>query len=169
MSEEKDAEIQRLRDKNAALLDEKKKVQAERDELAGALEALEAERDHAQGELRRVTIEQPRRAVIDEIAHRPEVADAVQREIEHHAAIDDSGAMLNSDGEPLTDANGDPLQFGEAAIYHLATTVAPALMGMIKPANRSSGGGATGSNGRHMADIVKPKRPAEPAPRFGLK
>lgn len=167
MADEQNEEIQRLRDHAAKVLEEKRQMKAERDELAGAVEALEAERDHAQAELKRVLVDQPRRAVFEEVAHRPEVVDAVEREVLHHADITDDGAMLDKEGEPLKGEDGEPLQFGEAAIHHLATTTAPALMSMIKPLNKSSGGGAPGSNGRDMAHAA-PRVEPKPSP-YGLK
>ncbi|WNK19362.1 hypothetical protein P1P91_10910 [Halomonas piscis] len=166
MAEQHD-ELHRLRSHADDLLTEVKAVKKERNELREQVEALTGERDAAQGELNRVTVEEPRRAVFEEVAAKPEVADALEREVLHHADIADDGALLDKAGEPLKGEDGEPLSFGEAGIQHLATTVAPALMGMIRPINKSVGGGAPGSRGGNpptTSQAVKTK----PSP-YGLK
>lgn len=166
---ESNEEIQRLRDKAATLLDEKKQMQAQRDELAAQVETLTAERDSALSDLRRVTVEQPRREVIDAVAATPAHAGAVEREIMQHVTVADDGSFLDKDGEPLTGTDGEPLTFSEAGIHALADDAVPVLRSLIKPRGLASGGGAPGSTGCRPAQPDKTPRADRPTQAFGLK
>lgn len=164
-----DDDIQPLKDKNAQLLDEKRKAKAEAAELAEQLAAVQAERDTLAGELRRITIEQPRAEMLAELTV-DGMADTARREIEHHFQITDEGE-IHREGEPVTvEIDGKPtaLKYDAQGIkaLHKAGLV-PALGHMLK-GHGSSGGGATGGGREHSLPSGK-KVPPAPAPRkFGL-
>lgn len=166
---EQDNDIQPLKAKNAELLEEKRKAKAEAADLMARLEAVEIERNELADELRRITIDQPRAAMLEELTI-DGMADTARREIEHHFQITDDGE-IQKDGEPVVvelEGKQTALKYDPEGIkaLHQAGLV-PALGHMLK-GNGSSGGGATGGGREHSLPSGK-KVPPAPAPRkYGL-
>lgn len=165
MSEDYEASIQALKEKNAQLLDEKRKVKAQLEEAAQQLEAVTAERDHSMAELKRITVEQPRAELIESMCV-PGMADTAAREINHKFTITDDGDIQNLEGEPV-EVDGQPLKYDADGIMALYKSgLCPALGHMLKGRD-SSGGGARG--GHSSGEIHQMKTEQKAAPRkFGL-
>lgn len=166
---EQDNDIQPLKDKNAQLLDEKRKAKAEAAELAEQLAAMQAERDTLAGEIRRITIDQPRAEMLEGITVEG-MADTARREIEHHFQITDDGE-IQRDGEPVVvelEGKETALKYDAEGINALYKAgLVPALGHMLK-GHGSSGGGASGGGREHNLPSGK-KVPPAPAPRkYGL-
>lgn len=166
MSEDYEASIQALRDKNAQILDEKRAMKAKLTEATEQLEAVTAERDHSMSELRRITIDQPRAEMI-EAATVPGMAETAVREINHHFDITDEGDITDKEGNPVS-VDGVALKYdadGVKALY--SSGLCPALGHMLKGSG-SSGGGATGSRYRDDAGYSQPKKEEQPKRQYGL-
>lgn len=157
-TEDLQVEVEKLRDKNAQLLSEKKQVVGERDDLAAAVEALEAERDHARGEIQRITVDQPRLDMLEDCAA-PGMAAVLQRELYHHYDVvtqDGRDVLHHKDGTPVTTAIADsstgeevqkPVAFDPAGLDTLHDSdLLPGIGSMLR-GSQASGGNAPGSTG----------------------
>tara|TARA_R110001592_G_scaffold44411_1_gene142955 strand:- start:494 stop:1009 length:516 start_codon:yes stop_codon:yes gene_type:complete len=166
--EELQAQIEKLKEKNFQLLDEKKKAQTQRDELAAEMEPLEKERDHLWGEIRRITVEQPRQELFEQVAM-PDMAGAFERELTHHFDI-----ARNDDGEDvLLNKDGSPLMLGEEPAKLSADTLGKLYkdghikaLGALMKGSGATGGGATGAGTPHGSTSTKSP---EPARQFGMR
>ncbi|RBP69604.1 hypothetical protein [Marinobacter nauticus] len=176
--EELKAEVERLRAKNAQLLDEKKKVAGGAESLTAELEALTKERDEAKAELHRLTVELPRMNTLEEVAM-PNMADTLLREISHHFDIGEGETLISKEtGEPLqvevpSGKSGKPetvaVKLDEIGIRRLyECKVIPAIGAMIKGSG-ASGGGAKGAGGVYSTTTPQPSQSqAGQTRRFGL-
>ncbi|WP_417522344.1 hypothetical protein [Marinobacter sp.] len=168
------AEIEKLREKNAQLLNEKKKTAGSKDELAAQLEAITQERDEAKAELHRLTVEAPRWETLEQVAM-PNMADTLLREILHYFDIGEGEALISKEtGEQFQITDPDqtgsekavPVKLDEDGIRMLyAHKVIPAVGAMIKGSG-ATGGGATG--GRTPISTQPEPYNQKSTRRFGL-
>ncbi|WP_417579048.1 hypothetical protein [Nitrincola sp.] len=161
--------LEKLKNKNAQLLDEKKKVQAERDELKALLDSTEQAKAEALAEVKRITIDQPRAEVIETIAAEG-MADMLKRELEHHFEIvrmENGKDVFQKDGEPVQ-IEGATVEFSEEGINKLYKAGTLKSLGRLIKGRQAAGGGAVG--GTKEAFTGQPQN-SNPAPRqqFGLK
>lgn len=166
MSDEQD-QISKLKDKVAELLEEKRKIKADRDSLRAELEAVSAERDQAKAEVQRITIDQPRAEIL-EAAAVDGMAETLRRELEYHFEIiraDDGRDLFHKDGQPVL-VDDEPVPFTVEGINRLHDK-GLAKLGSLLKGNQASGGGAQGSKGGGNASS-QPK-PAAPRPQFGMR
>lgn len=166
-------EVQKLRDKNKQLLNEKKNVQTERDELADKLQGVESERDHLSSEVNRITVEQPRREILEKAAA-PEMADTLERELHHHFDIertDDGRDILkHKDGTPVTATEeGEALEFTREGLHELFDKNILRSIGRMILGSQSTGGGAPGNKSGGLPPSPGQKQPPRPDGRFGMR
>jgi len=171
-------EIEKLRAKNAQLLDEKKRAVAAREEVKQQLEAMTAEKDEVAQELERITIHQPRLDLIEEVAA-PGMADTLLRELTHHfdiVNVDGRDMLHHKDGTSLTisardDATGQevqkPLAFDSAGLDALHENKILTSLGHLLNIPTPKGAGTQGNRG-HLASESTYTSKAKPSP-FGLK
>lgn len=161
-------EIQRLQEKNAQLIAEKRKAQTERDEVADRLASVEKERDEVAGKYKHLTVDLPRLDVLEAVAM-PGMSEVLQRELGHHydvvraelhrlafqlerlavLAVEIVLAIVSADGiTSLYNKRGLPI-------------------GAMLRGSGATGGGATGGKRTHQE---RPSdRPAAPAVSFGMR
>ena len=171
--EELQAQIEKLKEKNYQLLDEKKKVQADKDELAAQLEPLEKERDHLWTEIQRITVEQPRQELFEYVAM-PDMAGAFERELTHHYDIgrNDAGEdiLLNKDGSPLVfEGSEEPAKLNQETLSKLYDDGLVKTIGGLMKGFGPSGGGAMGSHGSPSSSAPGPSKHPAPARQFGMR
>ncbi|PAU81044.1 hypothetical protein CK501_05635 [Halovibrio salipaludis] len=166
-------EVQKLRDKNKQLLNEKKTIQGERDQLADKVQGLESERDNLSGELNRITIEQPRREILEDVSV-PDMTDTLQRELDHHFDIertDDGRDILkHKDGTPVTvEEEGEALELNRDGLHALFDKGVLPSLGRMLLGSQSTGGGAPGNMGGGPPPSTGQKQPPRPDGRFGMR
>lgn len=165
---EPSVEIEKLKNKVAELLEEKRKIKAQLEEVQQTLETVTSERDQAVADVQRITVEQPRGEVFRAVAV-DGMADALQRELEHHFEVvrtDDGRDLFHRDGQPV-ELEGKPVELTEEGINALHDAGLVKLGAMLK-GSQASGGGATGSKGSGTA-AAQPKQQAAPTRHFGLR
>lgn len=177
--EDLQAEVEKLRTKNAQLLHEKKQVTGERDQLKEQVEAVTGERDESARELQRITVAQPRLDMVEEKAA-PGMAGPLWREINHHfdvVSVEGRDMLQHKDGSPVTIAGKDettgeevqkPVAFDPAGLDTLYDAgLVPGIGSMIL-GSQASGGGAPGSAGSGTVNQHKTNPPAKGA-GFGFR
>ena len=166
MSEQE--QIDKLKDKVSELLEEKRKIKADRDSLRQQLEAVTAERDQAKAEVQRITVDQPRYEIL-ETAAVDGMAETLRRELEHHFDIvraDDGRDLFHSkNGQPV-EIEGEAVELTPEGINRLHDAGLVKLGSLLK-GNQASGGGAQGSKGG--GDASSQPKPAAPRPQFGMR
>lgn len=162
-------DTQKLKDKVSQLIEEKRKVQAERDELRSQVEALMGERDHAKNELTRITIDQPRAELLEAVAV-DGMADVLRRELEHHFDIvrgeDGRDWFQTKDGEPVTIEN-TPVEFTAEGVHALYEKAGVKIGSMIKGSGAAGGGARGGSRNGYTPSPAKTT--TRPNDSFGLR
>jgi len=161
-------EIQKLQDKNTQLLAEKRRAQAERDEIADRLASVEKERDEVAGKFKHLTVDLPRQDMLESVAM-PGMSEVLQRELGHHydvvRAEDGKDYFHGKDGQPL-ELEGKPVEFSAEGIASLHTKRGLPIGTMLRGSG-ATGGGATGGKRTHQE---RPSdRPAAPAVSFGMR
>lgn len=155
-------EIERLKQHNAKLLQEKKDAVAE-----GERQAKRAE--DAATELERVS-QRPIMQVFEKLAPSESLAGYLRQEFGRYFTV------ANEDGElKLKDTEGNPVKLGENECTFDVNTVQRLVsdrgLVSLKPlmaAPRNSGGGAVGGSGRPAREPER-KQPAEQSRQFGLQ
>lgn len=161
-------EIQKLKDKNTQLLNEKRAAVAQRDEMAEKLAAAEKQRDETTARLDYLTIQLPR----DEILQAAAVEDSAEtlwRELSHHVDVvrDDDGQDYFHDKEgKRLEHEGQPVKFDVKGVRSLYDSGAVKTIGRLLKSSGATGGGATGA-GRayHTTDKAPTAKPSG----FGLR
>lgn len=158
--------LEKLKSKNYQILEEKKKAQAERDELKQQLAATITERNLAQSELKRITVDQPRAEVLESIAV-DGMAETLKRELEHHFEIvraDDGTDLFHKDGKPV-ELDGKPVAFSAEGIQKINEK------GIIKIGSLIRGRGASGGNAQGGTKVTTNSTANNSAPRsqFGFR
>tara|TARA_Y100000780_G_scaffold232359_1_gene262997 strand:+ start:4902 stop:5435 length:534 start_codon:yes stop_codon:yes gene_type:complete len=172
--EELKAQIEKLKEKNIQLLDEKRKAQNQRDEVQAQLEKVQAERDRLDADIQRITVEQPRQALFESMAAKPELAAPLERELRHHFDIqrDDNGddVLVNRDGSPFAfEGSKGPVMVSYDNLERLYRDGRVKSLGAFLRGSGATGGGAAGSKGTASPANHERKRDAEQAPRFGMR
>ena len=162
-------DIQKLKDKISQLIEEKRKVQAERDSLRVQLEEITSENETNKHELHRILVEQPRFELLEEIAM-PNMADVLQRELLYHFQIvrDDEGKdWIHQEGQPVL-LNEQPVPYSKEGIHKLQEA-GRLKVGTLLKGSGTTGGGALG--GDHARGITTTTRSTvrNPASSFGFR
>lgn len=171
---EAQAEATRLREHNATLLSEKKK-------LAKDYAQLQETHAVATGALQRLQLDGPVEAMVEEIATDPKLFNALWSE-GHKFALDEQGrpCVQTTEGKPVMvkdkDGNEIPLAFDAAAIAAYLCPTNPKDHGpeterwaRVLIGSRATGGGAMGgrTGGAVERSVQAPQ--AQPAMQFGLR
>lgn len=161
-------ELDKLKDKNAQLIAEKRKAQSERDEVAERLASVEKERDEVAGKYKHLTVDLPRQDMLESVAM-PGMSEVLQRELGHHYDIvraeDGKDYFHGKDGQPL-ELEGKPVEFSADGITSLYNKCGLPIGAMLRGSG-ATGGGATGGKRTHQE---RPSdRPAAPPVRFGMR
>ena len=165
--EQLQSEIEKLRDKNAQLISEKRKAQGERDSLQEQLQTITTERDAALSEVKRITIDLPRADVLESVAV-DGMSEVLQRELEHHFDIvrsDDGKDVFHKDGQPV-EVEGKAVEFSADGIRVLYEKAGLKIGAMLKGSG-ATGGGATGT-GIGVRTESK-QQPRQQNAQFGLR
>lgn len=161
-------QIEKLNAKVQQLLEEKRKIKAERDDLQVQLEAVTTERDQAKADVQRITVDQPRADIIGSAAV-DGMADTLRRELLHHFDIvrsDDGRDLFHREGQPVV-IDEQPVELSTEGINRLHDAGLVKLGSLLK-GSQASGGNAQGSKGRDTAAGQRKTAPA-PRPQFGLR
>lgn len=164
-------EIQKLKDKNTQLLNEKRAAQTQRDELAEKLADTETRLGESSARLEYLTIKLPRDEIL-EAACMPGAADMLWRELTHHYDVvrtDDGQDVLHQkDGQPL-EIKGAPVCLTVEGLGSLYDSGALKTIGSLLKGSGATGGGAIGGRGTHLSHTNQQKAAAPKASGFGLK
>lgn len=166
MSEQE--QIDKLNAKVQQLLEEKRKIKAERDDLQQQLETATTERDQARADVQRITVDQPRAEILQAAAVEG-MGDTLRRELEHHFEIvrsDDGRDLFHRDGHPV-EIEGEAVELTPEGINRLHDAGLVKLGSLLK-GSQASGGGATGSKAEASA-VPGQRKAAAPRPQFGLR
>lgn len=161
-------ELDKLKDKNSQLIAEKRKAQAEREEVAERLASVEKERDEVAGKYKHLTVDLPRMDLLEEVGM-PGASELLWRELNHHydvvRADDGQDYFHHKEGERL-ELEGKPVKFDKAGIHALYDTDTVKTIGRLIKGDGISGGGATGATARRLSSTNKPEAPK---PQFGMR
>ena len=161
-------EIEKLKDKNTQLLNEKRAMQAQRDDLAEKLAAADELLGITTDRLEYITVQLPRNEVLEQCAVSGS-AELLGRELNYHFDIvrgEDGRDMLHTKtGEPAT-VQGDPVELTEQGIRSLYESGALKTIGSLLKSSGATGGGATGSVGQFS---TLPQRSTPKAVQFGMR
>jgi len=161
-TDEVTAEVERLRAKNAELLQELKTAKARANDSGGELEALRLE-------LTEYKLNKPVSKVLADVLTGSKFA--AQELGEHFTfALDDAGEvrMLDLEGKPVEIIDGDtrrPIRLEAGEIYKYLSDLG--TLDHILRGSGASGGGATG--GGHPYSSKAPQAPAPKGSGFGLR
>lgn len=166
---EQTEDLQKLRDKVSQLIEEKRRVQTERDGLREQMATLTDERDQARQEVTRITIDQPRANILESIAVEG-MADVLQREIEHHYDVvrgdDDKDWLKTKEGQPV-EIEGQPVGFTAEGINRLYEKGGLKIGSMLRGTG-NTGGGAMGGSTNAQTGNAKTSSNANRS-NFGLR
>ena len=160
-------EIVKLKDKNTQLLAEKRSAQAQRDEIAEKLAAVEQDHKATADRLEYLTVQLPREEVLEQVGM-PNYGPSLWREITYHFEVvrnDDGQDMLHDkEGQPLL-LDDKPVAFDVAGIRKLYESgTLPTIGAMIKGGG-ATGGGATGGK----PTMQKTGQQEQKATQFGMR
>lgn len=164
-------EIQKLKDKNTQLLNEKRAAQTQRDELADKLADTETRLGESSARLDYLTIQLPREEIL-EAASMPGAADMLWRELNHHfdvvRAEDGQDVLHQKDGQPL-EIKGAPVCLTVEGLGSLFDSGTLKTIGRLLKGNGPRGGGAVGGRTAYASPTgtTKPAAPKESG--FGLR
>lgn len=176
------AEVERLRKHSESLLNEKRQIKAERDDVAAKLSAAEVQRDKLAGDLQAIRLDGPVERLIEQTATDPVIFRALFDRAGYRFELDDDDRprIVDAEGEPLATTGPDgkamPVPFEPAALASfLLPPSLPATewtddqrrFAGVLAGSRASGSGATAhSNGGTVKQT--PEKP-QPSQSFGLK
>ncbi|MGY0559732.1 hypothetical protein ACW7G2_03280 [Luteimonas sp. A277] len=176
------SEVERLRKHSESLLEEKRAEKRAKDEALAKLSAVEAERDKLAGDLQAIRLDGPVERLIEETAADPVIFSALFDRAGYRFALDDGRpCLLDSEGERLTttgtDGKAEPVPFEPAALaaYLLPPdkprsewTADETRWAGVLNGSRASGSGATVHRSAGATAKGEPEKP-QASQSFGLK
>lgn len=162
-------DVSGLTAKRDELLAENKRLKARLAELEGERDAERARAEKAEGEFRRVTVDEPVEAMLADLFVVP--LRHVMGEVREHFSFirDEAGALQirAKDGQPVTLEDGTEVAFEPEPIRKALLEVG--TLGEVVRGTLATGGGAPGGSAGQPAGTAKLRRPELVAPRFGLR
>lgn len=177
------AEVERLRKHAESLLNEKRQAKAEASDAAAKLAAVEAERDKLAGDLQAIRLDAPVERLIEQTATDPVIFRALFDRAGYRFELgdDERPRIVDSEGEPLAatgpDGKAQPVAFEPAALAcFLLPPSLPAAewsddqrrFASVLAGSKATGSGAT-AHKASGATVRKTETQQEPPQRFGLK